>query len=83
MDTLKQINNQISKEKACIDDLIKEINIHTQNGRYQLAADRGRDMQNSIIRIQQLERQKKLYLVALKFVDAGINVEVVKRHVQV
>lgn len=64
MDPLKLINNQITKEKACIDDLIKEISMHTQNGRYQLAADRGRDMQNSIIRIQQLERQKKLYVQA-------------------
>lgn len=58
MDALKRINDQIIKEKACIDDLIKEIAIHTQNGRYELAANRGRDMQNSIIRIQQLEGQK-------------------------
>jgi len=55
LDAIKLINNQIIKEKACIDDLVKEVAIHTQDGRYQLAADRGRDMQNSIIRIQQLE----------------------------
>jgi len=64
LDPLKLINSQILKEKARIDDLIKEISMHTQNGRYQLAADHGRDMQNSIIRIQQLERQKELYLQA-------------------
>lgn len=83
MDALKQINNQIIKEKACIDDLIKEIAMHTQNGRYELAAERGRDMQNSIIRIQQLEGQKGLYLLALKYVEKGIKAEVVPRHVQV
>ncbi|MFY0521394.1 hypothetical protein ACOMCU_26795 [Lysinibacillus sp. UGB7] len=64
MDTLNLINNQIIKEKACIDDLIKEVAMHTQNGRYQLAAERGRDMQISISRIQQLERQKELYTAA-------------------
>jgi len=82
MDTLKKINNQITKEKACIDDLVKEVAMHTQDGRYRLAAERGRDMQNSIIRIQQLERQKELYLTALKFVGNGINVEVVKKVVE-
>lgn len=76
------IDEQIEREQYCIDDLIKEIAIHTQNGRYQLAAERGRDMQNSIARIQQLYRQKELYLVALKFVDKGINVEVVKKVVE-
>lgn len=49
LETFKIINNQIIKEQACIDDLIKEISIHTQNDRYQLAAERGRDMQNLII----------------------------------
>lgn len=83
MDALKRINNQIIKEKACIDDLIKEIAVYTQNGRYELAAERGRDMQNSIIRIQQLEGQKELHLLALKYVGKGINAEVVPRHVQV
>ncbi|WP_431808764.1 hypothetical protein [Lysinibacillus sphaericus] len=83
MDALKRINDQIIKEKACIDDLIKEIAMHTQNGRYELAANRGRDMQNSIIRIQQLEGQKGLHLLALKYVGKGINAEVVPRHVQV
>ena len=81
MDALKRINDQIIKEKACIDDLIKEIAMHTQNGRYELAANRGRDMQNSII--QQLEGQKELHLLALKYVGKGINAEVVPRHVQV
>ncbi|MFJ7950375.1 hypothetical protein ACIQZG_02485 [Lysinibacillus sp. NPDC096418] len=82
MDALKLINNQIVKEKTCIDDLTKEIVIHTNDGRYGLAADRGRDMQNSIMRIQQPERQKGLYLTAIKFASQGINAEVVKRSVQ-
>lgn len=76
MDAIKLINNQIIKEKACIDDLVKEVAIHTQDGRYQLAADRGRDMQNSIIRIQQLERQKELYLYAVDLVSKN-NREVI------
>jgi len=80
LDPLKLINDQIIKEKACIDDLIKEVAMHTQNGRYQLAADRGYDMQNSINRIRQLEGQKGLYLIALKYVGKGIDVEVVKKH---
>ncbi|MGE7940661.1 hypothetical protein ACQKNB_01100 [Lysinibacillus xylanilyticus] len=77
-----KIDEQIEREQYCIDDLIKEITIHSQNGRYQLAAERGRDMQNSIARIQQLYQQKELYLLALKFVDKGINAEVVKKVVE-
>lgn len=80
MDTLTPINNQIHKEKACIEDLIKEIAMHTQEARYQLAAERGRDMQNSIARIQQLEGQKQLYVIAAQFVNQGINAQVVKRY---
>lgn len=83
MDPLKLINDQIIKEKACIDDMVKEVAMHTQDGRYRLAAERGRDMQNSITRLQQLEGQKKLYLLALKFVDdKEINAEVVKKVVE-
>ena len=83
MDALKNINNLIAKEKACIEDLIKEISMYTNDGRYPLAAERDRDMQNSIKRIQQLEGQKDLYLIASKFINNGINMEVVKRSVQV
>lgn len=83
MDPLKLINDKIIKEKACIDDLIKEIAMHTQNGRYQLASNRGHEMQKTINRIQQLEGQKELHLLALKYVGKGINAEVVPRHVQV
>lgn len=64
MDPLKLIEIQIAKEKLCVEDLVKEVVLHTKVGRYQLASDRGRDMQNKIIRIQQLERQKELYLQA-------------------
>jgi len=76
MDPLKQIETQIAKEKLCVDDLVKEVALHTKVGRYQLAADRGRDMQNSIIRIQQLERQKELYLYAVDLVSKN-NREVI------
>ena len=69
MDSLKLIETQIAKEKLCVDDLVKEVSLHTKVGRYQLAADRGRDMRNSIIRIQQLERQKELYLHAVDLVS--------------
>ena len=57
--------------------------MHTKDDRFRLAAERGRDMQNSIMRIQQLERQKGLYLTAIKFANQGYNIEVVKRSVQI
>lgn len=72
---LVQINNEISREKACIDDLIKLMSMHTHAGRLEEAARLGRDMQNSISYIQKLEKQKQLYQMALKF-----NGKVVKRY---
>ncbi|MGN4127669.1 hypothetical protein ACMGD3_22065 [Lysinibacillus sphaericus] len=79
MDPLKLINNQIIKEKACIDDLIKEVAMHTQNERYQLASERGRDMQNSIMIIQQLERQKQLYIAATEVFMNGNETGIVNQ----
>lgn len=71
-----QINKEINREKACIDDLIKLISMHIQAGRLEEATRLGRDMQNSIACIRKLERQKQLYQMALKF-----NGKVVKRYV--
>jgi len=75
---LTQINNEIWKEKACIEDLIKMISMHTQEGRYQHAARLGRDLQNSIKHIQMLEQQR-FYITARNLAAQGILTKVVKR----
>ncbi|MBM7607543.1 hypothetical protein JOD29_000787 [Lysinibacillus composti] len=77
---LTQLNNEIFREKSCIDDLIKMISMHTQEGRYQQAARLGRDLQNSINHIQKLEQRKKFYITTENLAKKGILVKVVKRY---
>lgn len=79
---LVQINIHIQREKSCIEDLIKLIGMHTQEGRLELAAQLGRDLQNSIKTIQKLEQQKNLYITTMKLAERGILTKVVKKHVQ-
>lgn len=76
---LTQLSNEIEREKACIDDLIKMISMHTQEGRLEMASRLGRDLQNSIAQIQKLEQQKSLYITAMKLAKQGILSKVVKR----
>lgn len=77
---LTQINNEINREKACIDDLIKMICMHTQEGRLEIAARLGRDLQNSIAQIQKLEHRKNLYITTMKLAKQGVLTKVVKRN---
>lgn len=79
---LTKINQKIQREKACIDDLIKLIGMHTQEGRLELAAQLGRDLLNSISTIEKLEHQKRFYITVTKLAEQGILVKVVKRYVE-
>ncbi|MEG0450502.1 MAG: hypothetical protein RR595_11655 [Lysinibacillus sp.] len=83
MDNVKTINDQILKERACIDYLIKEFSMYVQDGKYEMAAERHQDVHKSITRIQQLERQKHLYVTAMELTNNGYKAKVVKRYARV
>lgn len=67
MGILTSLNNEIWKEKSCIEDLTKEFLMHVQENRMDIAAKSHQDIHKSINRVQQLNRQKYLYLIAIKF----------------
>ncbi|RUL56493.1 hypothetical protein [Lysinibacillus antri] len=67
MGILTSLNNEIWKEKACIEDLTKEFVMHVQENRFELAATKHQDIHKSIKRVQHLHRQKQLYSIAVKF----------------
>lgn len=73
------INLEIAKEKACIEDLLIMIGLHTRKGQLELAAARGRDMLRSLERIQKLENQRRFYITVKNLARQGILCEVVKR----
>lgn len=79
---VKSINLEIAKEKACIEDLLITIGIHTRKGQLELAAERGRDMLRSLERIQKLENQLRFYITVNSLARQGVLCEVVKRHVE-
>lgn len=72
MGVLTSINNEIWKEKACIDDLTKEFAMHVQEGRYEIAVEKHGDVLKSLNRIQQLNGQKRLYFIASRLTQQGI-----------
>ncbi|MBD8026455.1 hypothetical protein H9636_07255 [Ureibacillus sp. Re31] len=76
---LTKINNEVFKEKACIDDLLVLIKMHTQEGRFEIAERLTQDLQNSIATIQKLEQRREFYITAKKLAKQGILTEVVKR----
>lgn len=76
---LKSINFEIAKEKACIDDLLNMIRMHTQDGRIDLAIARNRDMLRSLERVQKLENQRRFYITIHNLSKQGVLCEVVKR----
>lgn len=79
---LTQINNEIAREKSCIDDLIKLIGMHTQENRLEEAARLGQDLQKSIKTIQKLEQQKSFYITANRLAKQGVICGVVRRYEQ-
>lgn len=76
---VNSISLEIAKEKACIDDLLNMIRMHTQDGRIDLAIARNRDMLRSLERVQKLENQRRFYLTIHDLSKQGVLYEVVKR----
>ncbi len=66
MGILTSLNNEIWKEKACIEDLTKEFVMHVQENRFEIAVSKHQDIHKSIKRVQQLYRQKQLYQIAVR-----------------
>lgn|SRR5690554_2043811 len=51
------LKTKIAREKECINDLVKSVKIHTQEGDYELAEKRGQDVIKSIQHIKSLKRK--------------------------
>lgn len=70
------LHTQLIKERACSEDLITMIGMHIQDGRYDLAADRSKDLNNSISRLQRLQQRlderKKFHQIAADLNKKGI-----------
>lgn len=82
MDALEQVNKQIWREQACIDDLMSEIKMHMQEGRISLAKQRERDLHNSLIQLEKLHERKRLWVTVDDLNKDGIFAKVVKKVVE-
>lgn len=77
------LEQEIAKEQSCIEDLLVRITIHIKRGDYQLASERGNDMQKSIKKIEHLKQQQEnnrnFASIIERLAAKGILVEAVKR----
>lgn len=71
---INEINQLITREKECIEYLTKELAMQIQEDCIEKAMQHYVDIGKSLKFIEQLERQKTLYRMAVKF-----NGKVVKR----
>ncbi|SPT98358.1 Uncharacterised protein [Lysinibacillus capsici] len=76
------IDEQIEREQACIDDLMAEIKIHVQKGEINKAIQRDKDLHNSLKQLETLHERKRLWITAEVLNKRGILVQVVKKDVE-
>lgn len=78
------LHTELIREQACSEDLNKEIHMHIQEGRFDLAERRTADLMRSIKNMQQLQRRinerKSLFDISLELAHKGILSEVVSRY---
>ncbi len=78
------LHTDLVREQACSEDLNKEIRMHIQEGRFDLAERRTADLMKSIKYMQQLQRRinewKSLHEISQSLASKGILSEVVKRY---
>ena len=82
MDVLNQVNKQIWREQACVDDLTKEIKMHVREGRIGLARQREQDLHNSLQQLGKLHARKRLWVTVEDMNNRGIFTKVVKKVVE-
>lgn len=78
------LHTDLVREQACSEDLIKEIRMHIQECRFDLAESRTVDLMNSIKHMQQLQKRinerKSLLEISIDLANKGILTEVVSRY---
>lgn len=73
------IDEQIERELACIDDLTDVIKLHVKAGRINIAKQLERDLHNSLIQLEKLHKKKELWATVADLNQRGILVQVVKK----
>lgn len=73
------IDEQIERELACIDDLTDVIKLHVKAGRINIAKQLERDLHNSLIQLEKLHKRKELWATVADLNQRGILVQVVKK----
>ena len=79
MDALEKLNQQISRELTCIDDLTDVIKLHVKSGRINIAKQLERDLHNSLEQLEKLHKKKELWATVADLNQRGILVQVVKK----
>ncbi|WP_431811901.1 hypothetical protein [Lysinibacillus sp. FW12] len=77
-----EIDDEIKRQQACIDDLMAEIKIHVQKGQINIAMQRDKDLHNSLKQLETLHERKRLWITAEVLKKRGILVQVVKKGVE-
>lgn len=81
------LHTQLIREQACAEDMNKEIQMHIQEGQYDLAERRTADLMRSIKNMQQLQQRindwKNLNEVTQSLASRGLIGEVVSRFEEV
>lgn len=72
MDALEKLNQQISREVACIDDLTEEIRMLARKGQLNIAKQLERDLHNSLEQLEKLHRQRGLWSAVATLNNNGI-----------
>ncbi|QDZ98948.1 hypothetical protein D0439_10020 [Lysinibacillus fusiformis] len=75
-----EIDEQIEREQACIEDLMTEIKIHVQNGQINIAMQRDRDLHNSLKQLEKLHERKRLWITVEVLNKRGVLAKVVKKY---
>ncbi|UKJ44320.1 hypothetical protein [Lysinibacillus sp. ACHW1.5] len=73
------IDEQIERELACIDDLTDVIKLHVKAGRINIAKQLERDLHNSLNQLEKLHKKKELWATVADLNQRGILVQVVKK----
>lgn len=78
------LHTELIREQACSEDLNKEIRMHIQEGRLDLAERRTADLMKSIKNMQQLQRRmnewKSLHEISQELAHKGIIAKMVNRY---
>jgi len=82
LDALEKLNQQISRELTCIDDLTDVIKLHVKAGRINIAKQLERDLHNSLKQLEKLHERKRLWATVEQLNKNGVLAKVVDKVVE-